>query len=151
METLERTNGGLRRTLVALATLGALGLASCGGDDDDYANELRPASPINVTAYVSEKSVSVSPAKFGAGPIVVIVTNQSDASQDVTLETDALGASTPGISQSTGPISPRGTGRLKIDVKSGTYTLKVGTDTISPAKLTVGSPRASAQNEVLQP
>jgi hypothetical protein len=135
---------------MALASLSALALASCGSGSD-YKNELRPASPINITAYVSDKSVSVSPSEFGAGPIIVIVTNQSAKAQDVTLETDQLGASTPGVSQSTGPISPRGTGRLKVDVKSGSYQLKVGSGTIAPARLKVGAARASAQNQVLQP
>jgi hypothetical protein len=151
METNDRTIPGLSRpALGLLACAGALVLSSCGGGGS-YDNKLRPAAPINITAYVSTKAVSVSPAKFGAGPIVLIVTNQSDNAQELTLETDQLASSTPGVKQSTGPISPRGTGRLKVDVKSGSYTLHTGSDTIQPAKLTVGSARPSAQNQVLQP
>lgn len=151
METNERTISGLLRPALGfLACAGALVLSSCGGGNN-YENNLRPAAPINITAYVSSKSVSVSPAEFGAGPIVLIVTNQSDNSQDLTLETDQLASSTPGVKQSTGPISPRGTGRLKVDVKGGSYTLHTGSDAVQPAKLTVGAARPSAQNQVLQP
>lgn len=150
METLDRKSAGLRRWLGALGCASALVLSSCGGGSN-YKNELRPPAPINVTVYVSPKSVSVSPAEFGGGPIVVIVTNQSDKSQDVTLETDELGATAPGVKQSTGPISPRGTGRLKVDVTSGNYKLSTGSGAIRPAKLKVGAQRASAQNQVLQP
>jgi hypothetical protein len=153
METLQRTSGGLRRALGGLACASALLLASCGSSGGgSYKNELRPPSPINVTAYVNDKSVSVSPARFGAGPIVVIVTNQSVKPQNVTIETNPLSTNAPTAApQSTGPITPTGTGRMKLDVSRGVYTLKVGTASISPAQLTVGAKRASAQNQVLQP
>jgi hypothetical protein len=151
METTYRNTAGLARPVLgAIACAAALALSSCGGGGD-YDNKLRPPSPINITAFVSDKAVSVSPSEFGAGPIVLIVTNQSAKAQDLTIETDQLSASTPGVKQSTGPISPRGTGRLKIDVKSGSYTVHTGSDAIQPAKLTVGAERASAQNQVLQP
>jgi hypothetical protein len=104
-----------------------------------------------VTAYVSGKSVSVSPAKFGAGPIVVIVTNQSNRSQDVTLETDTLASGTSGIRQTTGLINPGQTGQIKVDVDQGSYKLAVGDTAIRPAQVTVGPKRASSQNELLQP
>src|SRR4051812_6249287 len=90
-----------------IAALVALGLAVSGcGDDDDYKNELRPPAPINVTAFVSAKRISVSPATFGAGPIVVIVTNQSNSSQDVTFQTERDVAAGADVAQSTGPINP---------------------------------------------
>jgi hypothetical protein len=122
-------------------------LAGCGGGDD-YKNELRPPSPINVTAYVSAQKVSVSPASFGAGPIVVIVTNQSNSSQDVTFSSQPETAS---FTQSTGPINPGDTGQIKIDVAQGSYLIKTGDQSIRPATLTVGAERQSAQNELLQP
>lgn len=125
-------------------------IAGCGSGGD-YKNQPRPPSPINVTAYVSDKSVSVSPTTFGAGPIVVIVTNQSPRSQDVTLETDTLGTEKTGIKQTTGLINPGQTGQIKVDVAEGDYKLAVGDAAIKAAKVIVGPRRPSSQNQLLQP
>jgi hypothetical protein len=141
--------GKLFRPVAVLAAVGSLALAGCGSEDD-YKNELRPPAPINVTAYVSAQKVSVSPATFGAGPIVVIITNQSNSSQDVTFTTDDVGGGGP-LTQSTGPINPGDTGQIKLDVKQGTYVLKAGDGAIRPATVNVGPERESAQNELLQP
>lgn len=124
-------------------------LAGCGGGED-YANTPRPASPINVTAAISDKEISVSPTRFGAGPIVIIVSNQTAGEQTVTLQTDELGGSQPGLKQSTRPIAPRATGTLKADVREGSYALSVG-DGPSPATLEVDGQRKSAQDTLLEP
>lgn len=129
--------------------VGAL-LGGCGGGDE-YANEPRPAAPINVSAAITDDRVDVSPRRFGAGPIVVIITNQSSKKQAVTIETDEVGGEDPGIRQKTSPINPLGTGELKVDVREGTYSVSVASEDIRPATVTVGEPRESAQNELLQP
>ena len=137
------------RTLAfAIVLAGTVG--SCG-DEDDYANEPRPPSPIVVSAAVTDKSVSVSPKEFGAGPVNLIVTNQTERAQEITLETDEIGGSAPGIQQSTGPINPGDTASLKADLKQGTYKVGVDSQNIRAAALDVGSERPSAQNELLQP
>jgi hypothetical protein len=136
------------RTCVALVA-GGLVLAGCGGGNG-YKNDPRPPSPINVTAYVGAKRVSVSPNTIGAGPIVVIVTNQSNSSQDVTFQTDLSGGQGD-VTQSTGPINPGDTGQIKVDVVEGKYVVKTGDDAIRPASVSVGTERASAQNDLLQP
>ncbi|MGI8594586.1 MAG: hypothetical protein ACR2ML_09540 [Solirubrobacteraceae bacterium] len=146
-------------------------LAACG-EDDDYKSCLRPPSTVNVSAAITESSVSLSPPQLGAGPIVMIVTNQSGASQVATLEADEL-ASKPGrgqgsttsaegcppaqeprggLRQSTGPINPQDTAQLKVVVQQNrTYTLKTDDDAISPGRLQVTKERGSAQSKVLQP
>lgn len=146
---MERTHS--TRLVPALAVAGlALALSGCG-EDDDYKNELRPPSPINVTAYVSPKRVSVSPATFGAGPIVVIVTNQSNASQEITFASEGAGGSGSGdVTQST-LVNPGDTGQLKLDVPQGSYLVRTGDEAIRPATVTVGPKRESAQNQLLQP
>jgi hypothetical protein len=141
--------------LVAVAMAGFV-LTSCG-DDSDYENKLRPPSPINVTAAISDQSISLSPSSLGAGPVVILVSNQSDASQVATLEVNELQSSqgrkkTAGLRQSTGPINPQDTAQIKVVVQPDTtYTLKTDDDGIEPGQLRVGDERPSAQNDVLTP
>jgi hypothetical protein len=124
-------------------------LAGCGGGED-YANKPRPATPINVTAAVSDKKISLSPKEFGAGPVVIIVSNQTGAEQTLTLQTEELGGSQPGLKESSDPISPRGTGTLKVDVREGSYALSTS-DGPKPATFEVGPARKSAQDQLLEP
>jgi hypothetical protein len=122
----------------------------CGGESD-YANKPRPATPINVTAAIHDDEISVSPKTFGAGPIVMIVSNQTGEAQTVTLETDELGGSRPGLTQSTDPIEPRGTATLKVDVREGDYSVSVKGAGVEPADVKVGRDRKSAQDDLLEP
>jgi hypothetical protein len=137
-----RIYGGIATALVTVA--------GCGGGDD-YANNPRPPAPINVTAAITDSKVSVSPQRFGAGPIVLIVSNQSSSAQEVTFETDELGGSQPGRKFSTTPINPRGTATLKVDVRQGNWKLGTKKGGIRAAAVSVGKKRKSAQDELLQP
>ena len=134
--------GGIAATLALVA--------GCGGGGD-YANNPRPPAPINVTAAITNSKVSVSPQRFGAGPIVLIVSNQSSSAQEVTFETDELGGSQPGRTFSTTPINPRGTATLKVDVRQGNWKLGTKDGGVRPAAVLVGKKRKSAQNDLLQP
>jgi hypothetical protein len=106
-----------------------------------------------VTASISDKAVSVSPSRFGAGPITLVVTNQTGRSRELVLESSQqAGSTSTGLAaQDTGPINPQGTASLKADLNSGSYQVHVRGGGIRPASLTVGSARKSAQNELLQP
>ena len=143
-----RRNPGKLAT--ASAVLFASVLAGCGDEGGDYANKPRPATPINVTAAISDKKISISPKEFGAGPVVIIVSNQTGAKQRVTLETDELAGKQGGLKQSTDPIAPRGTGTLKADVREGSYALSVS-DGPKPVSFDVGPARKSAQDQLLEP
>lgn len=134
-------------TLVALAATGVL--AGCGGEDD-FANEPRPPAPVTVTASIGPDSVDVSPRVVGAGPIDIVITNQTDAAQQITLAGRGEEAGT-GLRQETPPINPSSTASLKLDVGEGEYRLAVGGDGIRAARLTVGGARPSAQNDLLLP
>ena len=142
----------MRRTaaLTPLAVAAVVAVVGCGASSD-YKNDPRPPSPIVLTASIDNQRVSVSPRSFGAGPISLIVTNQTDTAQRVTLESADKAGSGPGLKQETAPISPRDTATLKADVKPGRYTVHVGGDGIRAARLQVGPERASAQNDLLQP
>ncbi len=129
----------------------ACGASGCGGSEDDYANQPRPATPINVTAAIGDRGISLSPKTFGAGPIVMIVSNQTAQRHTVTLETQELGGSEPGLTESTRPVGPGGTARLQADLRAGTYEIGTRSDAVSPVRLEVGAPRRSAQDELLTP
>src|SRR4051812_10820805 len=146
-------NGHTTRSLPALvlAVIGTSALVGAGcGDDTSYKNKLKPPEPINVTANVSNSRVSVSPNAFGAGPIVLIITNQTTRRQDITLETAALNGK-PGIKQTTSITPQGGTAQLQVDVTQGNYELRVDDSGVEPAKIAVGGQRGSSQNELLQP
>jgi hypothetical protein len=136
-----------RVTGCALA-LGVLAIAGCGGGHDRV-NRPRPAASISVTAAIAGGRIHVSPGRFGAGPIRLIVSNQTASAQAVTFETD--GSAAPGITQTTAPISPAGTTTIEVDVQQGRYELKAADAGIRPAAVSVGTARPSAQSELLQP
>ena len=132
--------------LIALATT----IAGCGGGKD-YANDPRPPIPVNISAAISDQQVTVSPKKVGAGPVVIIIANETRGAHRVTVETDVLGAAEGGIKQQTSPINPDGTATLKLDLRKGTYKVSVDDGDISAARLKIGEPRESSQDELLQP
>lgn len=128
----------------------AIVLAGCGATADSRTDP-RPPAPIVLTASISDQRVSVSPRSFGAGPISLIVTNQTKTAQRVTLESVEAAGQGPGLKQETAPISPRDTATLKADVDPGRYSVHVAGDAIAAAALRVGPERQSAQNDLLQP
>jgi hypothetical protein len=137
-----RTASGL---VVALAAL-----SGCGAEAD-YANDPRPATPINVTAAITKHRVTVSPARFGAGPVVMIIANETDRARRMTIETDELAASSPGIKQSTAPINPQGTATLKLDLKTGRYSVSADGKGIEDTPVRVGRDRPSSSGDLLTP
>ena len=135
------------RIRCALALVGALGLAGCG-EREEHANRDRPPSSINVTAAIADGRIHVSPRRFGAGPIRLIVSNQTASAQALTFET---GGGASGVTQSTQPIRPSGTATLEVDVPEGDYELSASDGGVRPAAVMVGAPRESAQNQLLLP
>jgi hypothetical protein len=135
------------RVAGAVVIAGALAASAAGCGGSDYKNKPRPPVPIVLTASISPERVSVSPTKFGGGPVTLIVTNQTQASQQLTLESDGGSA----VNQQTGPINPHDTATLKADLTEGTYSVHVAGRGIRPQQLDVGPERPSAQNELLQP
>jgi hypothetical protein len=140
----------MRRTCVAAATA-LLGSTGCGSGEPEYTNAPRPPAPLTVTGAINEGRVRVSPADFGAGPITIIVSNQSGAARELTFETDEVGGAQGGIRRTVGPIADHSTAELQANPREGTYRLGVGDKAIEPATITVGKPRPSAQDQLLQP
>jgi hypothetical protein len=148
----------MRTRTVVTYTLALFALAGCGGGGT-FANKPRPATPVNLTVYVNNSRVSVSPASTGAGPVVFIVTNQADKAESVTIH--PAGDSSHSLA-STGPINPQSTAQVTVDFDHpGEYTVSTGqgagTDAalqdnpVHPASIHIGKQRPSSNNELLQP
>jgi hypothetical protein len=119
---------------------------------------LRPPSPVNLTVYVNDSRVSVSPTSVGAGPVIFIVTNQASRAE-------SLAISTAGGSQTvatTAPINPQGTTQVSVNFKPGDYTIATAPHGRTDAQLSESSPirsvsihigrqRATSSNQLLQP
>ena len=138
MESVHRSRV---RSLIAIAAAIAVGVpaAGCGGEEADYANDPRPPAPITISASIGDNGISVSPREFGAGPITLIVSNQTEKAQEVTLETDEIGGDAPGIEQNSGPINPGDTASLKADLRTGTYKIGVAAAGEMPSSSTRSS------------
>ncbi len=132
----------LRTPALLLCAL-AVTLGACGSSDNR--SQIRPPVPINVSVELGASKVTVSPAKFGAGPITMLISNQSGASQTLTIDG-------PRVRQSVGPINPEDTATVKVTVQPGEYVLSAAEQAgLQSAKLTVGPERPSGQNTLLLP
>jgi hypothetical protein len=138
---MERGEAGLRGwTLPAIVAACGLLAAGCGSSSH-FTDFHRPPTPVDLTVYVNNHHVSVSPSRVGAGPVIFYVTNQATQSETVTI----------GSSQNTtGPINPDSSARIQVDLPTGEYLVKAGPQ-IAPATLHIGKPRPNADNTLLQP
>jgi hypothetical protein len=134
----------VRRSLVvAVAALCAsVLLAACG--EDDFKNEPRPPSPIELSALINDRQVVVSPSDVGAGLVSITVSNQSQDPATLTLS----GPNDIASSQ----ILPGNTADVKGELKQGDYEVSAGDDSTARGDtLTVGPERPSSQNDLLLP
>lgn len=136
----------------ALMALCAAGLALSGCGEDDFENEPRPPTPVELTGVIREDKVTVSPHELGAGPVVITVSNQTKAAHTLTLESSDGGT----IREQVGPINPLDTATLQRTLEPGSYTVSAGSETavpreIKPATLTIGEERKSGSDDLLLP
>ena len=142
----------MRRTPWAVAGVAVAlvaGLAGCG--DDEFGNERRAPAPVTLSASITASNVTVSPARLGAGTIELIASNLTSRSQQLTLSSASLPGDGDRLEQRTGPINPGDTASLTADLVQGTYRVQTRSAAITPATIRVGPPRASAQDQLLQP
>ncbi len=122
-------------------------LAGCGSED--FQNKPRPASALEITGVIQKDKVTISPDQFGAGPILLTISNQTKEAHTVTLEGESL-------RERVGPINPLDTATIQANVDSGTYEVRAGSSQavaqeIQPAELDVGESRGDSSDQLLQP
>ncbi len=148
----------MRTSTFGILTAGMLVLAGCGSGGQKFANKPRPPAPVNLSVYVNNSRVSVSPGSVGAGPVVFIVTNAAS-------QTESVNVQGPGGEDlaTTGPINPQSTAQVTVDFRDpGAYSVATGhagateaaataPATIQPATIHIGTSRPSASDQLLQP
>lgn len=135
---------------MVLIALACAGCGSSGGGS--YDNASRPPAPISISIAITGERVDVAPARVGAGPVVLLISNQSSRSRDVTLTApDGSDSSCVESDASSGPINPQGVARIQLPIVEGTCEVGVADGTLAPVRLTVGPERESAQQDLLQP
>jgi hypothetical protein len=139
----------------------ATGVVAGCGSAAHFANHPAPPVPVNLTVFINSQSVSVSPGFVGAGPVVLIVTNQGRTAESLTVLPAGASAAQP--IADTGPINPQATAQLSINLNHpGAYTVGISPSAsteaaaalpsgVRPALLRVGHPRPSGSNALLQP
>ena len=133
-----------RAALLAMLAVLLLAVSGCGGDDEARSQE-RPPVPINVSVLIGQDKITASPAEFGAGPVTLLIANQSGAAQTLTVDG-------PRLTRTAGPIPPGDTATVKVTLGTGEFTVSPEESAnLDPATLTVGPPRDTAQNELLLP
>jgi hypothetical protein len=160
-----RWSGAIAGLIGAIAM--ALLVAGCG--ESRHANEQRPSPSTRVSVRVSPKEVVVQPLSVATGPektqqipqnqndpqpairhskapldVVFVTTNQTE--KDLRLRVRGAKPDESGVIYANSP------GSFSTSLPAGSYTISViGMPSARPAHLTVGSFRASSQNDVLLP
>jgi|SRR5919106_688100 hypothetical protein len=135
-----------RATTAAVLAAGLV-VAGCGGED--FANNPRPPVPVELTGVIQPDAVTVSPARIGAGPVLITMSNQTRTAITITLD----GTS---VRDRVGPVPPLDTATIQRTLEPGRYEVRAGSDValpreIRPAELEIGRERRSSSSDLLLP
>ena len=122
-------------------------LAGCGGED--FKNEARAPIREALTGVIQDDEVTVSPAKLGAGPVEITISNQTKTAHSITLEGESIVERAPAV-------APGDTATIQKTLAPGSYEVKAGSakavrKEIRPAVLKIGKERKNSNNDVLLP
>lgn len=128
-------------------TLCIVALTGCGSEELE--NEPRPPRPETLSGVIRKDKVTISPNRFGAGPIELTISNQTAEAHTVTLEGERL-------RERVGPINPLDTATIQASPEPGRYEVRAGLsealgEEIQPATLDVGEKRQDSNDELLMP
>lgn len=127
----------------AAAGLLAASVLAAGCGAEEFPNDPRPPAPVELSAKVDDRKVTVVPDEVGAGLATFTISNQSDDA--VTLAFD--GPTDVGTDE----IPAGGVGAVQFMLETGTYEIEANVPTISDGAMVVGPERPSAQNDLLLP
>ena len=135
-----------RATTAAVLAAGLV-VAGCGGED--FANNPRPPVPVELTGVIQPDAVTVSPARIGAGPVLITMSNQTRTAITITLD----GTS---VRDRVGPVPPLDTATIQRTLEPGRYEVRAGSDVALPreirsAELEIGRERRSSSSDLLLP
>jgi hypothetical protein len=135
-----------RATTAAVLAAGLV-VAGCGGED--FANNPRPPVRVELTGVIQPDAVTVSPARIGAGPVLITMSNQTRTPITITLD----GTS---VRDRVGPVPPLDTATIQRTLAPGLYEVRAGSDValpreIRPAELEIGRKRRSSSGDLLLP
>jgi hypothetical protein len=141
--------GKTRRRVIALLALGVLVSLAAGCGGGDFKNKPRPPVPIELTGVIQSDKVTVSPNSFGAGPVLITISNQTPDAHTLTLEGET-------VKERVGPVNPQDTATIQKTLPEGTYEVRAGSTVavpkeIQPAVLKVGRARSDSNNRLLLP
>ncbi|MGK2878622.1 MAG: hypothetical protein ACSLFF_08640 [Solirubrobacterales bacterium] len=126
--------------IVVLATV--LAVSGCAGNES-YPNNPKPPANLNVSVFVGEDQIALSPNPFGAGPTRFVITNQTGTNQKVLISTEQFDREVEvGVGQ---------TVNFKQTVEPGDLSISTDNSAADSAELVVGPKRPSAQQDLNQP
>ena len=125
-----------------------LALAAGCGNEATHVNDDRPAPAINVTASIVDGQLNVSPTEFGAGPVRFLVTNQTPEAIDADVRDRGQRGGHHPLAGRSRPTPSR---RSRSTRKRATTSCPPTDGQIEPVAITVGAPRPSGQDRLLEP
>jgi hypothetical protein len=139
--------GRIRSGALASGVLALVALAGCGGGGKDFAGQPRPPAPLQLTGVINDEGVNISPNRVGAGPVVILVSNQTQTAHTLTLDGGTIAP------VRTAPIAPTDTGKIQITLAQGRYIVKAGqkravVKALRPAQLVIGPKRQDSNDQV---
>jgi hypothetical protein len=130
--------------LAIVVPLSALALVTTGCGRNDFKNDPRPPTPLEVTVEINDNAIKVSPPTFGAGLVNFVIANSSSNPAVFELRGPTQASSDP--------IPVNGNTVFKIPTQTGSYQVSIKNSAqISPTRIRVGPERASSQNDLLLP
>jgi hypothetical protein len=138
------TPSPVRTALVALGL--SLSVFGCGRvDQDQKPSGTRPPVTAQASAAITDRDVGVSPGRLGAGPVRIVVTNQSGSSTALVLRKSSGGS----VARTRTAVAPGTAATIQADLSPGRWTLSAsrGRTTV----LRVGARRGSGDDALLLP
>lgn len=157
-----------RARVGVVGVIGAIALALGGCGAESHPNEPRPQVATRVSVTISDGAVTVQPAGIGKGPARTQQIPQNQNHPQPPIDTDApldvvfvAANQTQTASKlevigpknaSSGPVPAGSPGSFQTSLPAGTYVITApDIPSARPAKLVVGTYRASSENDVLLP